>query len=201
MVRSPNSFITGGSGTANLSMAARLKAMGLPYQPSTVDPAKSRASRHLFGRAGRVDDVGNRPAPAAGRIESHCAVKWTDLFPGYVANQRPHRVAGALIVPRVRLPRFACRFAVENAPDRGCKPQSVQIYATAISADALSQLFPAGGRNCSLDQPGWMLPARNGRTVESCSYRRHTAKRSNIAGSITTCSPIGNSDKRGRAKR
>ena len=149
VVRTQTSFTTGGSGTANMALAAQRKAAGLPYEPPTVNPAGAALPATFAADGTDPGPVGwapyqRMPLTASKRVAEPFGL----IFATATSPTRGRIVALTLSMtnrpaapPRVRL-------TIDGPSDRDCRPQVIDVYAPSMPAAALAELSKPDGKGC-----------------------------------------------------
>ncbi len=145
--RNPNSFTTGGSGTAAVAEWARRRKAGLQYDPRTFDPAGSeRPSVHaVAGGELRAPWAYQRlPLKAAGQAYSPNAL----VFAQAVTPTAGRIASLALVLPAKPAARPRLTITGGYRLREGCRTeQAIHVYAPAMSAAHIRRLFDPSGCN------------------------------------------------------
>lgn len=142
------SFPTGGSSTANFALAEQRKWAGLPYAPPVVDP-ESASLPETFA----VGRDASTTAAQYQRLPLTASRRVAEPF-GLIYSQKTSPTRGRIVALTLSIvgspaspPRL--RVTIGGLADRGCRSQTVDVYAPAMSATEIQRLFADGGQPCS----------------------------------------------------
>ena len=138
--RTTTSFVTGGGGTSNAMIEAQRRAAGLPYAPPTVDPL-SAALPATFAvvRGGPMTAAPYQRMPLTS--SKGIAEPYGLIYSQAVSATRGQIVSLMLTIAGRPTAPPRLRLAVLGSPERGCRQQTIQVYAPAMSAATVARLF------------------------------------------------------------
>lgn len=154
VARTTTSFPTGGSGTANFTLAEQRKALGLRYEPPIVDTRSAKlaatfttaqivpATRPVYQRLLLT------PSGQVARPTGMIFARTTSETCGWIVSLALYFAERPAAASRLRVTATGSR-------EKGCPDQAVDIYAPRTAAATLRRLVTTASNGCN-----WIAPEK-----------------------------------------